>query len=149
MPRCPIYRFELVRERSEPYTAPIRTADKVAELARTLLPDDAREHFWTLLLDARNQLVGAVPISVGSLTASLVHPRESFRAAIAAASSAVLFVHNHPSGDPEPSREDNDLTRRLWEAGKVLGIRVLDHVIVGDGTTRYYSFADENTLPPG
>jgi len=150
MPRLtPIYRFQLVRERSEPYTAPLRTADQVADLARTLLPDDAREHFVCLLLDARNRLTGAVTISVGSLTASLVHPREAFRAAIAAAASAVLFVHNHPSGDPTPSAEDNDLTRRLWEGGKLLGIRVLDHVILGDNTSRHYSFADENALPPG
>ena len=148
MPRCPIFRFALVRERTEPYTGPLRESRNVAELAREVIPDDAREHFWTLLLDTRNRLIGAVSISVGTLTASLVHPREAFRAAIASAASAVLFLHNHPSGDPAPSREDSELTRRLWEAGKVLGVRVLDHVIVGHGSPRYFSYADDGSLPP-
>ena len=148
MPHCPIYRFELVRERSEPYTSPIRDAKHAAELARSVIPDDAREHFWVLLLDTRNRLIGAVSVSTGTLTASLVHPREALRAAVNAAASAVLFLHNHPSGDPAPSREDAELTRRLWEAGKILGIRVVDHVIVGHGSPHHYSFADNGEMPP-
>lgn len=106
-----------------------------------------REIFFCLLLDARNRWLREDRVSEGSLTASLVHPREAFRAAVREAASAVIFAHNHPSGDPAPSREDVELTRRLWEAGQVLGIRVLDHVIVGrDG---YYSFSDDGGLPPG
>lgn len=105
-----------------------------------------REVFYCLLLDTRNRYLREERVSEGSLTASLVHPREAFRAAVREAASAVVFAHNHPSGDPSPSREDADLTRRLWEAGKVLGIRVLDHVIVG--ASRHYSFADEGEFPP-
>lgn len=105
-----------------------------------------RERFFCLLLDARNRCVREETVSEGSLTGSLVHPREAFRAAVREAASAVIFAHNHPSGDPEPSREDIELTRRLWDAGKVLGIRVLDHVVLGQG--KYYSFADDGGLPP-
>jgi DNA repair protein RadC len=105
-----------------------------------------REVFYCLLLDTRNRYLREERISEGSLTASLVHPREAFRAAVREAASAVIFAHNHPSGDPAPSREDADLTRRLWEAGRVLGIRVLDHVIVG--AAHHYSFADEGEFPP-
>lgn len=105
-----------------------------------------KEHFYCLLLDARNRYLRDERVSEGTLTASLVHPREAFRAAVREAASAVIFAHNHPSGDPSPSKEDVELTRRLWEAGKIIGIRVLDHVIVGE--QRYYSFADEGEFPP-
>jgi DNA repair protein RadC len=105
-----------------------------------------KEVFYCLLLDTRNRYVREERISEGCLTSSLVHPREAFRAAVREAASAVIFAHNHPSGDPTPSREDGDLTRRLWEAGKILGIRVLDHVIVG--SSHHYSFADEGEFPP-
>ncbi len=83
-------------------------------------------------------------ISEGSLTESVVHPREAFRPALGESAAFVIFVHNHPSGDPEPSKDDVQITRRLKETGELLGIRVLDHLIVGDG--RYYSFADEGQL---
>lgn len=105
-----------------------------------------KEVFYCLLLDTRNRYLREERISEGTLTSSLVHPREAFRAAVRESASAMIFAHNHPSGDPSPSREDADLTRRLWEAGKVLGIRVLDHVIVGEA--RHYSFADEGEFPP-
>ncbi|GAB4261257.1 MAG: DNA repair protein RadC [Deferrisomatales bacterium] len=105
-----------------------------------------REQFHCLLLDAKNRYLRDERVSEGTLTASLVHPREAFRAAVREAASAVVFAHNHPSGDPAPSREDVELTARLWEAGKILGIRVLDHVIVG--RRAYYSFADQGEFPP-
>lgn len=105
-----------------------------------------KEVFFCLLLDTRNRYLREERISEGTLTSSLVHPREAFRSAVRESASAVIFAHNHPSGDPSPSREDADLTRRLWEAGKVLGIRVLDHVIVGEA--RHYSFADQGEFPP-
>jgi DNA repair protein RadC len=92
-----------------------------------------REHFLALLLDTRNRLIRTATVSMGSLDSSIVHPREVFKEAIKASAASVIFVHNHPSGDPEPSHDDIELTRRLVEAGKLLGIVVLDHVIVGDG----------------
>ena len=87
----------------------------------------------TLLLDTRNRLIRVATVSMGSLDSSIVHPREVFKEAISASAASVIFVHNHPSGDAEPSEDDIELTRRLVEAGKLLGILVLDHVIVGDG----------------
>jgi DNA repair protein RadC len=83
-------------------------------------------------------------VSTGSLTASLVHPREVWRTALYLCAAAVVFVHNHPSGDPAPSQEDQEITRRLKETGDMLGIRVLDHVVLGDG--RFFSFSDRGLL---
>lgn len=83
---------------------------------------------------------------MGSLDASVVHPREVFKAAIVANAAALICAHNHPSGDPEPSREDRAITERLRQAGTLLGIPVLDHIVLGDGTTHYFSFADAGLL---
>src|SRR4029434_9928578 len=103
-----------------------------------------REHFVILLLDQKNQVIGLNTVSIGSLTASVVHPREVFKPAILSNASSILLCHNHPSGDPLPSQEDRALTVRLFQAGKLLGIDVLDHIIVGEG--KYFSFADEGLL---
>ena len=103
-----------------------------------------REYFFSLQLNSKNQLIREVLVSVGSLNVSVVHPREVFAFAVRDSSSALILLHNHPSGDPAPSREDRDCTKRLVQAGKILGIRVLDHIVIGhDG---YYSFADANQL---
>jgi len=103
------------------------------------------EHFIVVLLDGRHRVLGDVVVSSGTLTASLVHPREVFRPAIQQAAAAVVLVHNHPSGDPAPSTEDHGVTARLRQAGEVIGIRVVDHVIVADGG--YYSFQEAGELP--
>ena len=110
----------------------IKSPEDVVGQVRSKLKGKKREHFLTLLLDTRNQLIGVVPISIGSLDSSIVHPREVFKEAISASAASVIFVHNHPSGDPEPSEDDIKLTQRLVEAGKIIGIEVLDHIIVGD-----------------
>ena len=109
-----------------------------------LLRDERREVFMAALLDVKNRLLRDVRISQGSLSASLVHPREAFSAAVREPAHGILFVHNHPSGDPTPSDEDIALTKRLVAAGEVLGIRVLDHVVLGDGD--WHSFADAGLL---
>jgi DNA repair protein RadC len=103
-----------------------------------------REHFISLHLNSKNQLIREVLISIGSLSTSVVHPREVFAPAVRDSSAAVLFLHNHPSGDPAPSREDRDCTQRLIQAGRILGIRVLDHIVLGHDD--YYSFADAGLL---
>lgn len=105
-----------------------------------LLADDKRESFYVVLLDGRNRVLNKVRVSQGSLGSSIVHPREAFRPAVREAAAAVIFVHNHPSGDPTPSAEDRRITERLRRAGEMMGIPVLDHVVVGRG--RYWSFAD-------
>ncbi|MEJ2697144.1 MAG: DNA repair protein RadC [Candidatus Sulfobium sp.] len=103
-----------------------------------------KEVFHCAMLDVKNRLIGDRRISEGTLTSSLVHPREAFREAIRESAAAVIFVHNHPSGDPDPSREDILLTERLDTAGETVGIRVLDHVIVGDGS--YSSMLEKGYL---
>jgi DNA repair protein RadC len=104
------------------------------------LRDKKKESFFTLLLDSKNRIIKEERISEGTLTSSLVHPREAFTPAIRESATSLILVHNHPSGDPTPSREDEEVTRRLVEGGKLLGISVLDHIIIGQES--YYSFAD-------
>ena len=98
------------------------------------------------ILDQKNKMIGINTVSMGSLTASVVHPREVFKPAILSNAAALLCCHNHPSGAPQPSQEDRALTTRLVDVGKLLGINVLDHIILGDGNESYYSFADEQML---
>ncbi len=108
------------------------------------LCDYRKEVFLALLLDNKNRLIREVQISEGSLTASIVHPREVFAPVLRESAAAILFVHNHPSGDPTPSREDIEITNRLKQVGELMGVRVLDHVIIGKG--EYLSFADRGLL---
>jgi DNA repair protein RadC len=139
----PVYRIALVRESQivEPASTPVRKASEAAKVLRQLLANLDREHFVALLLDAQHKPIGINIISVGSLTASIVHPREVFKAAILANAAAVIVAHNHPSGSVEPSAEDIGLTHRLREAGELLGIRVLDSIVLGEGES-IYSFVD-------
>ena len=106
--------------------------------------DRRREYFVVLLLDGKNRILREEQISEGSLNQSIVHPREVFSPAVKESAAAVILIHNHPSGDPAPSREDREITRRLKEAGDLLGIRVLDHIIIGDGA--YFSFVEQGLL---
>ena len=108
------------------------------------LRDLRHEVFKVVLLDAKHAIMRDATVSEGSLTLSIVHPREVFTFAVKESAAAVIFLHNHPSGDPTPSQEDRVLTARLVSAGEVLGIRVLDHLVIGDG--RYVSFADQGWL---
>jgi DNA repair protein RadC len=112
-----------------------------------LLRDIRHELFKAVLLDAKHRVIRDLTVSEGSLTVSIVHPREVFNLAVRESAAAVIFVHNHPSGDPQPSEEDHALTGRLSAAGEILGIRVLDHIVIGDGT--YVSFADQGWMKPG
>ncbi len=105
------------------------------------------ETFLVIHLDGKNRLVGMTTCSIGSMTSSLVHPRDVFRPAIANMTAGLIFIHNHPSGDPAPSDEDIQITRRLCEVGKVIGIRCLDHIVIGQGC--YFSFADQGLIRGG
>ncbi len=123
------------------------TADQpseIAEIVRKFLGQTDREHFLVVLLNARNAILGINLVSMGTLTASLVHPREVFKPAIIASAAAVVVAHNHPSGEAVPSSEDKEATRRLVKAGKILGIPLLDHVIVTD--TAHFSFQSAGML---
>ena len=110
----------------------VKSPDDVVGLVRGRLKGKKKEHFLALLLDTRNQLIKVAEVSVGSLDGSIVHPREVFKEAISATAASVVFAHNHPSGDPTASEDDIGLTKRLAEAGKIVGIDVLDHIIIGD-----------------
>jgi len=112
----------------------VKTPDEVVRLVKGRLKGKKREHFLVILLDTRGQLIKISEISIGSLDSSIVHPREVFKEALSASAASVIFAHNHPSGDPEPSEDDVKLTERLANAGEVMGIDVLDHVIIGDKT---------------
>lgn len=111
----------------------ITRAEDVVRVCAPQLRGSDREHFWALALNTKNQLIRVIEVSVGSLNASIVHPRELFKEAVRLSAASVVVVHNHPSGDPTPSGADIQLTRRLVKAGDVLGIEVLDHVVIGDG----------------
>jgi len=139
----PIYRVTLVREPTvlESSRTAIRKSSEAAEILRPLFAELDREQFVVLMLDAQHRPLGMSVISIGSLTASIVHPREVFKAAILSNSAAVIIAHNHPSGSVEPSPEDLEISRRLREAGELLGIRVLDSIILGAGSA-FYSFVD-------
>jgi DNA repair protein RadC len=139
--------LELARRlRAEKWSAgeALRSAEDVFRHFRDQLAQQKREIFYVVLLNNKNRKIREVKISEGSLTASLVHPREVYNPVIRESAAAVIFVHNHPSGDPSPSPEDIEITRRLKEVGEVMGIRVLDHVVVG--ADRYFSFTDKGML---
>lgn len=111
----------------------VSTPEDVVAVCGSRLRGQDREHFLTLALNTKNRLLKVIEVSVGSLNASIVHPRELFKSAVTLSAASVIVVHNHPSGDPAPSGADIQLTRRIVKAGDVLGIEVLDHVIVGSG----------------
>ncbi len=102
------------------------------------------ESFVVVLLNVKNQVIAAHRVAIGDISSVRIHPREVFTNAIRRSAAAVIFVHNHPSGDPTPSKHDLDITERLIEAGEILGIKVLDHIVIGDG--RYISFLEENLM---
>ena len=114
-----------------------------SEFARSLLKSD-REKFICMHLNIKNQIISFEIVSTGSLTSSIVHPREVYKGAILSNSASVIFMHNHPSGDPEPSIDDIEITKRLEKAGEILGINVLDHIIVAQ--KGFYSFRQHNLI---
>lgn len=116
----------------------------VADYLLPLYGNRRVEQFGVLLLDTKHRVLRGTVLSVGTLDASIVHPREVFREAVAGGASAIVLFHNHPSGDPEPSREDTRLTERLMAAGALMGIDVIDHVILGDA--RYFSYREKGSL---
>lgn len=120
--------------------ASFRSSHDVYAHFKERLAEAKTERFYAVLLDNRNRKLKEVCVSQGSLTASIVHPRDVFASVIRESAAAVIFVHNHPSGDPTPSAEDLEVTRRLRQVGELVGVRVLDHIVIGRG--RYVSMAD-------
>lgn len=122
----------------------ITSAQEVYELIKSKISNYAKEHFIVLSFDARNKFLGIDTISVGTLNANLVHPRETFDAAIRRHAAHIIIVHNHPSGDSEPSEDDLEITKRLVESGKILGIEVIDHIVVTK--EMFFSFKEKGLI---
>jgi DNA repair protein RadC len=134
-------RWQMVRE-DGPEVAPFKDAGDVATyLIRQGYADRDREAFIVLLLDVKHRVIAEEVVTIGILDGSLIHPREVFKAAVAGSAAGIIIAHNHPSGDPKPSGQDAEVTKRLRKAGEILGIPVVDHVIVGS-TGAHFSFRE-------
>jgi DNA repair protein RadC len=141
----PVYRVCIVKDSSVKMgTDRIINPREVSDLLTGYLEGADREHFVVVMLDTKGHVIGINTVSVGCLNSTIVHPREIFKPAILSNASAVILGHNHPSGDPDPSNEDVEITRRLIGGGKILGIDVRDHIIIGDG--RYMSFRERGLM---
>ena len=124
--------------------SPIRGPGDIARMFMDEMRHLDKEHFKAALLNTKNQVLKVVTVSIGSLNASIVHPREILKPAISASAASVILVHNHPTGDPAPSREDVEFTRRFAKCGELIGIRLLDHVVIGSG--RYRSLKESGVF---
>jgi DNA repair protein RadC len=145
MKRISTVTIQLIKEKSSLYQSNVVNSPSDAfVIVNQYLENVDREHFGILCLDTKNKVTAIHTVSIGSLNSSIVHPRELFKAAILANSNSIVLFHNHPSGDPTPSSEDITVTRRLTEAGTVMGIEVLNHVIVGDG--RHISLKERGVI---
>lgn len=141
-----IYENIIVREEITNYLQPGTRFTAPSQVYETFsfLMKETKEHFITLHLDGKNRIIVMDLVSIGSLNQSIVHPREVFKTACLSNAAAIILVHQHPTGDPSPSSEDIAITRRLKEAGEIMGIKVLDHIIVGEG--EYLSFVERGLL---
>jgi len=141
-----VYVAELKRRRYRGKRPPEVTSPREAyAVLKPRIDDWTREHFLVVLLDARNGVVGIETVSVGSLTASIVHPREVFKPAVIASVAGIVIGHNHPSGDPEPSPEDLSITKRLVSAGELLGIEIHDHIVFTERS--FISLRERGAVP--
>lgn len=136
----------LLRESGPWYGGNIKKPEDVQKLVNEHidLKDADREHFIVFYLDRKSSINAINTVSIGGLNSTHVHPREVFKTALLSSAASIILCHNHPSGDPTPSREDVDITRRLVEVGEILGIDVLDHVIIG--VNRYYSLKEKGII---
>lgn len=141
----PVFSREVIREDMPVYIDAKRftSPQQVYELFRDLILE-TKEHFIALHLDGKNRIICLDRVSVGSLNQCVVHSREVMKAALLSSAAAIILVHNHPTGDPNPSGEDMNITKRLKEAGELIGIPVIDHIIIGNG--QYVSFAERGFL---
>ena len=137
-------KVQLVQEGNSEYLNPLKSPEDVYLYVRNELEDKDREHFFSILLNAKSVPLGVNLVSIGDLTSSITTPREVFKTAILASASALILAHNHPSGDPTPSKDDLAITEKLKEAGALLGIKVLDHIIIG--RNNYYSIAHQDRI---
>ena len=142
----PRYTISLIKEAASTFHAKTRCqfSEDVYRYFKDICENQDREHLYALFLDTKHVPIGMNHVAMGTLSTTIVHPREVFKCAILLNAACLVIVHNHPSGDPSPSHEDRALTTRIADAGKLLGIALLDHVVIGSG--RYFSFADQGAL---
>ena len=140
--RVQVVRIQIVKERNVYYDSKaIKSPEDGYKILREFIGNADREMFIVACLNTKNETMNISVVHIGSLNASIVHPREVFKTAILSNAASIICAHNHPSGHPEPSREDIEVTKRLAEAGKILGIELLDHIVIGD--ERYYSLKEK------
>ena len=149
MKNCNVYRINLVREKSIKYQATASTAEQAAEIIRKTITEcgqSDREQLMVLMLDVKNRIIGTNIVSVGSVSSSIVCLRELFKPVILANSVALIVAHNHPSGDLQPSVEDDNITKWIFIGAHLLGITLHDHLIISTENKEFYSYAENNTL---
>jgi len=140
-----VYETFTIKEEVTNYLPPCTRFTSPAQIYEvfSFLRKETKEYFISLHLDGKNRIACIDVVSIGSLNQSIVHPRDLFKTALLSSAAGIILIHNHPTGDPTPSREDREITRRLKEAGDLLGVRVLDHIIIGDS---YLSFTEQGLL---
>ena len=140
--------LRVVKETSGRYDVrkKIQSPNDIFNIAQNVIQANeyAEENLWLITLDTKNNITGIFTVSTGSLNSSIVHPREVFKRAVLQNASSIIICHNHPSGDPAPSQEDINITKRLYEAGRILGIELLDHIIIGDN--KYTSLKEKGVF---
>lgn len=146
--RLKLATWTVIRKPDQPSPRLLDQPEKVAALASDLVRagDDDKEHFWAIFLNAQNRYRMHTEVSVGTQSSSLVHPREVLGPALREGAVSLILIHNHPSGDPTPSKDDIRLTRQLSAAGTLLDIKVHDHIIIGNGTDRWVSLAQRGLM---
>ena len=144
--RIDVVEIRMVKDHSVPYSGrTMSSPEAIAELAREFIGEEAREMVIAIYLDVKYKATAIHTVSIGNPSSSLVHPREVFKAAILSNANSIILVHNHPSGDPSPSFEDGMITEKIQNAGKIMGVPLVDHVIIGDEGA-YYSFKEYDRL---
>lgn len=140
--------LRVVKETSGRYDVrkKIQNPNDIFNIAQNVLQANeyAEENLWLITLDTKNNITGIFTVSTGSLNSSIVHPREIFKRAVLQNAASIIICHNHPSGDPAPSQEDINITKRIYDAGKILGIELLDHIIIGDN--KYTSLKEKGVF---
>ncbi len=146
--RLKIATWTVVREKDEPCLTKLDSPEAAATLAAGLVQaaDDDKEHFWSALLNAQNGLLLVHEVAIGSQSAAIVHPREVLGPAVREGAAHLVLIHNHPSGEPAPSKEDIHLTRQLAEGARLLGLKLHDHLIIGNGTLKWVSLAQKGLV---
>ena len=140
-----VYETLAIKEEANRYLQPFTRYNSPEQVFNTFgfLRHETKEYFFAIHLDGKNRICCVDEVSIGSLNQTVVHPREVFKTALLSSAAAIILLHNHPTGDPAPSREDIEITKRLREAGEIIGVKLLDHIIIGDS---YVSFVSQGLL---